>query len=194
MTKHLDIIAGCNGAGKTTASMTILPKSLLVKEFVNADEIARGLSPFNPEGVAIEAGRLMLKRIEYLLDKGESFSIETTLATRSYVNLVKKAHQLGYLVYIIYFWLNSPQLAVDRVAERVNKGGHNIPYNVIQRRYLKGIENLFNLFMKEVDIWAIYDNSDYERKRIAFGGRYIRTRINNKTQYNEIKSYVKSRS
>jgi predicted ABC-type ATPase len=73
------------------------------------------------------------------------------------------------------------------VAERVNKGGHNIPYNVIQRRYFKGIENLFNLFMKEVDIWAIYDNSDYERKRIAFGRRYIRTRINNKTQYNEIK-------
>ena len=93
--KHLYIIAGCNGAGKTTASMTILPKSLLVKEFVNADEIEKGLSPFNPEGVAIEAGRLMLERIQYLLDKGESFSIEITLATRSYVNLVQEAHKLG---------------------------------------------------------------------------------------------------
>lgn len=110
--KHLYIIAGCNGAGKTTASMTILPKSLLVKEFVNADEIAKGLSPFNPEGVAIEAGRLMLERIKYLMDKGESFSIETTLATRSYVNLVREAKALGYQVHLIYFWLNSPQLAM----------------------------------------------------------------------------------
>lgn len=113
MAKHLYIIAGCNGAGKTTASMTILPRSLLVKEFVNADEIAKGLSPFNPEGVAIEAGRLMLERIQQLLDKGESFSIETTLATRSYVNLVRNAQQYGYIVHIIFFWLNSPQLAVD---------------------------------------------------------------------------------
>ena len=85
MVKHLYIIAGCNGAGKTTASMTILPKTLLVKEFVNADEIAKGLSPLNPEGAAIEAGRLMLQRIDYLLNKDESFSIETTLATRSYI-------------------------------------------------------------------------------------------------------------
>ena len=99
--KHLYIIAGCNGAGKTTASMSILPKSLLVKEFVNADEIAKGLSPFNPEGVAIEAGRLMLERIKYLLSKDESFSIETTLATRSYVNLVREASRLGYMVHLI---------------------------------------------------------------------------------------------
>lgn len=95
--KHLYIIAGCNGAGKTTASMTILPKSLLVKEFVNADEIAKGISPFNPEGVAIEAGRLMLERIDYLLAKGESFSIETTLATRSYVSLVRKASRYKFI-------------------------------------------------------------------------------------------------
>lgn len=191
MAKHLYIIAGCNGAGKTTASITILPKSLLVKEFVNADEIARGLSPFNPEGVAIEAGRLMLERIEFLLGKGESFSIETTLATRSYVNLVRKASDLGYMVHLIYFWLNSPQLAVDRVAERVSKGGHDIPYGVILRRYSKGINNLFKLFMKEVDIWAIYDNSQYQRKRIAFGGKSIETKINDNDKYKIIKSYVK---
>lgn len=93
--RHLYIIAGCNGAGKTTASNTILPKTLLVKEFVNADEIAKGLSPFNPEGVAIEAGRLMLKRIDELLEAEETFSIETTLATRSYINLVRKAQAKG---------------------------------------------------------------------------------------------------
>ncbi len=191
MTKYLYIIAGCNGAGKTTASMTILPKSFLVKEFVNADEIAKGLSPFHPEGVAIEAGRLMLERIKFLLGKGESFSIETTLATRSYVQLVRKAHELGYMVHLIYFWLESPQLAVDRVAERVHKGGHHIPQDVILRRYTKGINNLFKLFMCEVDIWAMYDNSEYKRERIAFGGKTIPTIINDNHKFDKIKSYVK---
>ena len=191
MAKHLYIIAGCNGAGKTTASMTILPKSLLVKEFVNADEIAKGLSPFNPEGVAIEAGRLMLERIKYLINKEESFSIETTLATRSYINLVMDAHKRGYIVNIIYFWLESPELAANRVAERVSKGGHNIPKDVILRRYSKGIYNLFNLFMDEVDVWAIYDNSQCKRERIAFGGKGIKQVVNNMEKFNKIKDYVK---
>lgn len=191
MTKHLYIIAGCNGAGKTTASRTILPKSLLVKEFVNADEIAKGLSPFNPEGVAIEAGRLMLERIKYLLSKGESFSIETTLATRSYVKLVREASKSGYMVHLIYFWLNSPQLAVERVAERVSEGGHNIPYDVILRRYAKGVDNLFKLFMDEVDIWVIYDNSQYHRERIAFGGKSMETKVSDNDKFKIIKGYVK---
>lgn len=191
MAKHLYIIAGCNGAGKTTASMTILPKSLLVKEFVNADEIAKGLSPFNPEGVAIEAGRLMLERIKYLINKEESFSIETTLATRSYINLVMDAHKRGYIVNIIYFWLESPELAANRVAERVSKGGHDIPRDVIFRRYSKGINNLFNLFMDKVDVWAIYDNSQYKRERIAFGGKSIKQVVNNMEKFNKIKDYVK---
>lgn len=159
MVKHLYIIAGCNGAGKTTASNTILPKSLLVKEFVNADEIAKGLSPFNPEGVAIEAGRLMLKRIEELLNAEESFSIETTLATKSYVNLVKRAHEKGYVVHVLFFWLDSIELAKMRVADRVANGGHNIPTDVIERRYYLGIRNLFRLFMNEVDVWVLYDRS-----------------------------------
>ena len=191
MVRHLYIIAGCNGAGKTTASMTILPKSLLVKEFVNADEIAKGLSPFNPEGVAIEAGRLMLERINYLLDKEESFSIETTLATCSYINLIRNAHKRGYIVNIIYFWLESPELAINRVAERVSKGGHNIPTDIILRRYSKGINNLFNLFMDEVDVWTIYDNSLSKRERIAFGGKDIKTIVNNNNKFSKIKNYVK---
>ena len=188
--KHLYIIAGCNGAGKTTASMTILPKSLLVKEFVNADEIARGLSPFNPEGVAIEAGKLMLQRIEILLERKESFSIETTLATKSYLQLVHRAHKKGYIVHIIFFWLKTPDQAIRRVAERVSKGGHGIPIETIQRRYLAGINNLFKLYMKEVDIWAIYDNSEQPRERIAYGGKDIDTVICNETKYKEIKKYV----
>lgn len=171
--------------------MTILPKSLLVKEFVNADEIARGLSPFNPEGVAIEVGRLMLQRIDYLLEHDESFSIETTLATRSYINLVRKTQARGYMVHIIFFWLSSPELAVQRVARRVSEGGHNIPTDVIKRRYVAGISNLFRIFMPEVDLWAIYDNSDRHRERIAFGGKDTRTRINNEQTFIEIKNYVK---
>ena len=188
MVKHLYIIAGCNGAGKTTASNTILPKSLLVKEFVNADEIAKGLSPFNPEGVAIEAGRLMLKRINELLGMGESFSIETTLATKSYINLVKRAHDMGYIVHVLFFWLDSVELARKRVADRVANGGHNIPSDVIQRRYYTGIKNLFNLFMNEVDVWVLFDNSNNEGERIAFGGKNIPLRVKSKEKYDKIKN------
>lgn len=193
MARLLYIIAGCNGAGKTTASMTILPKVLLVREFVNADEIAKGLSPFNPEGVAIEAGRLMLERIDCLLKRGESFSIETTLATRSYINLVRRAHTEGYQVHLIYFWLKSPELAMQRVAERVAHGGHNIPQDVIVRRYSAGISNLFNLFMNEVDSWMIYDNSDNDREEIAVGAKEIIDIINS-VKFEIIKSYVRKRT
>ena len=110
----LYIIAGCNGAGKTTASYTVLPEILECREFVNADEIAKGLSPFNPSSVAIESGRLMLKRIGELLSAGVSFSVETTLSTRSYINLIQQAQNQGYSVSLIYFWLNSPELAIVR--------------------------------------------------------------------------------
>ena len=193
MARLLYIIAGCNGAGKTTASMTILPKALLVREFVNADEIAKGLSPFNPEGVAIEAGRLMLERIDCLIRRGESFSIETTLATRSYINLVRRAHTEGYQVHLIYFWLKSQELAIQRVAERVAHGGHNIPQDVIIRRYCAGISNLFNRFMNEVDSWMIYDNSDNASVEIAVGSKEI-SNITNFAKFETIKSYVRKRT
>ena len=177
MTKNLYIISGCNGAGKTTASYTVLPEILDCKEFVNADEIARGLSPFNPESVAIEAGRLMLSRIEDLLERDESFSIETTLATKSYINLVHRAQAKGYTVRLLFFWLNSPELALQRIAERVSKGGHNIPEPIARRRYVAGIKNLFNLFIPVVDYWAIFDNSETPRKKIAIGGKDADTEI-----------------
>ena len=189
MTKHLYIIAGCNGAGKTTASKTVLPKSLLVKEFVNADEIAKGLSPFNPEGVAIEAGRLMLRRIEELLSANESFSIETTLATKSYINLVRRAQDKGYIVHLLFFWLNSVELAKKRVAERVANGGHSIPLEVIERRYKVGLKNLFSLFMKEVDIWVLIDNSNNKCERISFGGKKLSQKVKDKVKFESIKNY-----
>lgn len=156
---NLYIIAGCNGAGKTTASMSVLPEVLDCEEFVNADEIAKGLSPFHPEEMAIEAGKLMLKRIDYLLGERKSFAIETTLATRSYKSLVDRAKEAGYLVTLLFFWLPSPEMAEMRVASRVASGGHNIPKDVIHRRYWLGLNNLFEIFSPIVDLWSLYDNS-----------------------------------
>lgn len=169
MERHLYIISGCNGAGKTTASYTVLPELLKCKEFVNADELARGLSPFNPESVAIEAGKLMLRRINQLLQEEENFSIETTLATRSYANLVKEAHRHDYKVHLLYFWLSSPELAILRVAQRVSNGGHNIPEEVIRRRYRLGMENLSKIFIPIVDDWYLYDNSNLDFICVAQG-------------------------
>ncbi len=157
---NLYIIAGCNGAGKTTASFTILPQILNCREFVNADSIAAGLSPFKPESVAFEAGRIMLQRINFLLQGGDDCAFETTLATRSYVGLVKEAQGLGYKVSLLYFWLPSPELAKQRVADRVSNGGHDIPADVIERRYYRGVANLLNLYMPIVDDWKVIDNRD----------------------------------
>lgn len=158
-TPNLYIIAGCNGAGKTTASMSVLPEVLDCREFVNADEIAKGLSPFKPEEVAIEAGRLMLQRIDTLLSRHVSFAIETTLATRSYKNLVERAKASGYHVILLFFWLSSPEMAEMRVAQRVASGGHNIPKDVVHRRYWAGLRNLFEIFVPIVDLWSLYDNN-----------------------------------
>jgi predicted ABC-type ATPase len=137
--KNLYIIAGCNGAGKTTASFTILPEVLDCREFVNADEIARGLSPFQPEKVAFEAGRIMLRRVDELLSRGETFALETTLATKMYQQKIRVAQQQGYAVILLYFWLNNPELAQERVKTRVLEGGHSIAPEVIDRRYQLGI-------------------------------------------------------
>jgi len=158
---NLYIIAGCNGAGKTTAALTMLPEVLNCEEFVNADEIAKGLSPFHPEKMAIEAGKLMLCRIETLLNSKKSFAIETTLATRSYKHMVKRAKKLGYRVSLLFFWLPSPDFAAERVAKRVASGGHDIPTDVIHRRYWLGLNNLFTIFAPIVDSWSLYDNSTH---------------------------------
>ena len=178
---ELFIIAGCNGAGKTTASMSVLPEVLNCREFVNADEIAKGISPFKPEDVAIEAGKLMLQRIDYLLSKKITFAIETTLATKSYRNLVIRAQEAGYKVILLFFWLPSPEMAEQRVASRVASGGHNIPRDVIHRRYWLGLHNLFEIFAPIVDLWSLYDNSD-NAKPIVTNGIVI-----NKIQLTKIK-------
>lgn len=160
MTPNLYIIAGCNGAGKTTASMTLLPEILDCHEFVNADNIAKGLSPFRPESVAFEAGRIMLHRIEELMAAKVDFAFETTLSTRSYRGKVVKAQELGYKVTLLYLWLPSPEMAVQRVAKRVAEGGHDIPKDVVRRRYHRGISNLLNVYADICDVTSIIDNSE----------------------------------
>jgi predicted ABC-type ATPase len=157
--KKLYIIGGCNGAGKTTASFNLLPDILNCREYVNADEIARGISPFQPEKVAIEAGRIMLNRIDELLDLGEDFAFETTLSTRSFVNTIERAKSKGYSITLIFFWIESTELAIKRVQTRVKEGGHNIPNDTIVRRYYGGLKNLFSLYQNICDLIMIYDNS-----------------------------------
>lgn len=165
----LYIIAGPNGAGKTTASKTLLPDVLDCREFVNADAIAAGLSPFQPETVAFLAGRIMLERIHHLISKRETFAIETTLSTKSYKALITQAKSLEYEIVLLYFWLESPELAIERVKHRIQQGGHNIPEDVIRRRYAKGLKNLFEIFIPVADSWIVFDNSHNEPDVIAKG-------------------------
>lgn len=167
--KRLYIIAGPNGAGKTTASYTVLPEILNCKEFVNADEIARGISPFNPENVSIQAGRLMLNRIKELINKGETFAFETTLSSKYFVELIKNSKEKNYEVVLLFLMLNTVKLAIQRVETRVKEGGHNIPTDVIKRRYNNGMKNLFNRYIGVVDKWFLVDNSGETFQFVAEG-------------------------
>ena len=188
MSKQLYIIAGCNGAGKTTASFTILPEVLGCKEFINADEIAKGLSPFQPESVAMQAGRIMLARMDELLQKGETFAFETTLATKSYKQKIEWAQANGYEVTLLFFWLDSPNMAKKRVAQRVAEGGHSIPSETIERRYHNGITNLFAIYINMVDICYIFDNSEGRKELIAQKEKHKGIIIYNNDKFNLMKN------
>ncbi len=187
--KNLYIISGPNGAGKTTASMTLLTEVFKCKEYVNADAIAMGLSPFNPESMALLAGRLMLARIDELLEKNEDFAVETTLATKSYRQLIVRARSQGYRVWLVFFWLQSPEVAIQRVALRVSEGGHNIQEEVIRRRYKAGLRNLFSIYMPLVDYWMLVDNTITPRTIVAEGGADFRPVIRNVERYKLIQDY-----
>ncbi len=158
--KTLYIIAGPNGAGKTTAAYTFLPEILDCKIFLNADEIAKGISPFDVEAVAFQAGRIMLNQIEKHLDAGDTFAIETTLATRYYVQLALEAQKNGYKVVLMFLFLRDSETAVARVKRRVEGGGHHIPIEVIKRRYDKGLFNFFKYFMNVANEWYFIDNEE----------------------------------
>ncbi|WP_090560197.1 zeta toxin family protein [Pedobacter hartonius] len=176
---NLYIISGCNGAGKTTASYTILPEILDCREFINADNIAAELSPLNPESVALESGRKMLKRIDELVREGIDFAIETTLSTRSYVSLVKNVQAAGYKVSLLYFWLSSADVAIKRVAQRVSEGGHDIPSETIIRRYYRGISNLYNLYMPICDEWTLVNNMNLAPEVVAKSDAFGKMIFNN---------------
>lgn len=163
----LYIIGGANGAGKTTTSLSLLPTRLNVNEFVNADAIAAGISPLNPESMAMQAGRLMLARLELLLASGADFAFETTLASRTFAPFLKRCKARGYIISLIYFWLRSPELAIERVSMRVAAGGHSIPNDVVRRRYERGRTNLSSLYLPLVDEWMIFDNSESESTLVA---------------------------
>lgn len=188
--KNLYIISGCNGAGKTTASFTILPEIINCKEFVNADEIAKGLSPFQPEKVAFESGRIMLNRINELLKENENFAFETTLSTRSYKHKIIEAKKKGYTVTLLFFWLQNIELAKERVKIRVSEGGHNIESEVIERRYFKGIRNLFEIYLPIVDGALIFDNSNGKHELLAEKTIDGQLTVIDSIKFNELRKYL----
>jgi predicted ABC-type ATPase len=185
---RLYIISGCNGAGKTTASYSLLPEMLDCKEFVNSDEFAKGLSPFDPSKAAIQASRYMLMKIRYLLKRQQDFAVETTLATRTLLKIVKTAQAAGYTVTLLYFWLKSPDLAVERVRARVEAGGHNIPEDTIRRRYITGIYYFFKLYAPISERWILADNSQIPFRVIAEGSKSDVINIKDEETYSIIKA------
>ena len=164
---NLYIISGANGSGKTTTAKQILPYFLNVYEYLNADEIAAGLSPFRPESVAIQAGKLMLKRLNYFVEHQTDFAFETTLSGLNYLRFLKKCQTQNYQINLIYFWLHSPDLAIARVRQRVASGGHNIPEETIIRRYYRGQKNLIQSYLALCQTWIIYDNSTFPSQLVA---------------------------
>jgi predicted ABC-type ATPase len=168
------VIAGPNGAGKSTAAPRLLKGSLGVVEFLNADLIARGLSPFDPEGAALAASGVMLERMETLAVRGVSFGLESTLAARSLAPRLRDLVKRGYEFHLVFLYLPSADLAVGRVADRVRHGGHNVPELTIRRRYDMGLRNFFELYQPIATTWRMFDNSRAGRMDIIARGGQIR--------------------
>jgi predicted ABC-type ATPase len=156
---NLYVVAGPNGAGKSTFARLFLPEYADCREFVNADLIAAGLSPFNPESLAIQAGKLMLERIEALAEARIDFGFETTLAGKSWLPVLQRLRERGYRLHIFFLWIPGADLALRRIEERVRAGGHSIPEEVVRRRYTRGLRNLFQIYAPVVDSWLLFDSS-----------------------------------
>ena len=166
---HVVILGGINGAGKTTASRAVLQDVLQIPTFVNADAIARGLNGLNPEAESFRAGRLMLQEMARLVEARADFAFETTLSARTYAAWLSKLRVLGYETYLFYYWLDSPKLAIQRVAGRVQAGGHHVPDADIRRRYARSVRNFIELYRPVADRWEVYDNSYGQRHLLAMG-------------------------
>ena len=166
------VIAGCNGAGKTTFAKEFLPKEVKCLRFLNADEIARGLSPFQPSASAVQAARLLLQQIDSCLRRRETFALETTLSGKTYIRLFRRARKLGYEIELHYLWLSSPSHAIARVRERVFKGGHHVPVADIRRRFKRSLIHLLDDYLPLTTRWVVWDNRNLPAKRLAISGSH----------------------
>lgn len=164
------LIAGCNGAGKTTFAKEFLPKEVKCLRFLNADEIARGLSPLKPSAGAVQAARLLLKQVDECLRRRETFALESTLSGRTYIRLFRRARQLGYEIELHYLWLSSPAQAIARVRQRVQQGGHHVPAADIRRRFKRSLQHLLEDYLPLATRWAVWDSRSLPTKRLAISG------------------------
>ena len=166
------VIAGCNGAGKTTFAREFLPIEVKCLRFLNADEIARGLSPFKPSASAVKAGRLLLEEVRDALENRQTFALETTLSGKTYIRLFRQARQLGYEIELHYLWLSSPTQAIARVRQRVQQGGHPVPAADIRRRFYRSLHHLCDDYLTLTTRWAIWDSRDLPAKRLAISSTH----------------------
>lgn len=169
------ILGGINGAGKSTASQRILRDAMKIPLFTNADVIARGLNAFDVESEAGKAGRIMLEHMRELVAARRSFAFETTLSGRAYVKWLRDMRRDGYDVHLFYYWLDSAEVAIRRVAGRVHAGGHHIPDDTVRRRYSRSVRNFLELYRPIVTTWQVYDNSDGPSRLVAFNNSYFDT-------------------
>ena len=165
--RNVYIIAGPNGSGKTTFATMFLPDYVKCPNFVNADLIAKGLAPFEPRSAAIKAGKLVLQQIHEFADRGVDFAFETTLSGKSYVKLLTELKAKGYGLHLFFLWIPSPELAIERIKDRVREGGHNVPPKDVRRRFIRGINNFFKLYESLFDSWMLFDNSKAKPLLIA---------------------------
>lgn len=165
---NIYIVAGPNGVGKTTFSREFLPRYAICRNFINADLIAAGLAPFAPESVAIQAGRLVLGEIDRFANQRIDFGLETTLAGRSYISLIRRLKNRGYKIHIYFLWVPTDDVTLARVKERVLKGGHDVPDADVRRRFSRSIENFLNHYRPLADSWILFNNSKIPPSEIAF--------------------------
>jgi predicted ABC-type ATPase len=184
---NIYMITGPNGAGKTTSAMTLLPNLLSCEEYINADVIAAGLSPFNPDSTALQAGRLMLERIHQLAKLKKNFAFETTGASKTFAKFISSCKSNGYHVTLVFFWLHSPDLAIERIESRLKKGGHDIPADIVRRRYYRSIDNFLNIYTNLANEWLLLDNSESHPNLIARKDENNNIFITNDNAWNLIK-------